>query len=90
MTACGASGHESLVIVSVDTEEDNWNPTRNGITIENILGRKTNPDYYDIIKAFEDVTGYGVVVNTSFNVGGEPIVCTPEDAHRCFMRTRID
>ncbi len=54
------------------------------------VSRETNPDYYDVIKAFEDLTGYGVVVNTSFNVRGEPIVCTPEDAYRCFMRTEMD
>ncbi len=50
----------------------------------------TNPDYYNLIKAFENETGYAVIVNTSFNVRGEPIVCTPEDAYRCFMRTEID
>jgi carbamoyltransferase len=42
------------------------------------------------MKAFEAKTGSGVLVNTSFNVRGEPIVCTPEDAYRCFMRTEID
>ncbi len=46
--------------------------------------------YYDIIKSFEELTGCGVVINTSFNVRGEPIVCTPEDAYRCFMRTDMD
>ena len=46
--------------------------------------------YHDLIRAFEEETGYGVVVNTSFNVRGEPIVCTPEDAYRCFMRTDMD
>lgn len=51
---------------------------------------ETNPRYYHMIKAFEDKTGCGVVVNTSFNVRGEPIVCTPEDAYRCFMRTEMD
>jgi carbamoyltransferase len=50
----------------------------------------TNPDYYDLIKEFDRQTGCPVVVNTSFNVRGEPIVCTPEDAYRCFMRTHID
>lgn len=54
------------------------------------VSRETNPDYYDLIKAFEGITGCGVLVNTSFNVRGEPIVCTPEDAYRCFMRTDID
>jgi carbamoyltransferase len=52
--------------------------------------RDTNPGYYDLIKAFEAKTGCAVVVNTSFNVRGEPIVCTPADAYRCFMRTNID
>ena len=54
------------------------------------MARETNPRYYDIIKAFEETTGYGVIINTSFNVRGEPIVCTPEDAYRCFMRTEMD
>ena len=51
---------------------------------------ETNPRYYRLIKAFEQQTGCGVLINTSFNVRGEPIVCTPEDAYRCFMRTDID
>ena len=54
------------------------------------VSRDTNPEYYDLIAAFERLTGCAVVVNTSFNVRGEPIVCTPEDAYRCFMRTHID
>ena len=51
---------------------------------------ETNPSYYNLLKAFEAKTGYSVLVNTSFNVRGEPIVCTPEDAYRCFMRTEMD
>jgi carbamoyltransferase len=54
------------------------------------VDRDTHADYYDIISAFKARTGCGVVVNTSFNVRGEPIVCTPDDAYRCFMRTEID
>ena len=50
----------------------------------------TNPEFYRLIKAFKDITGIGVVVNTSFNVRGEPIVCTPKDAYTCFMRTEMD
>jgi len=50
----------------------------------------TNPGYYELLKCFEKRTGCGVLVNTSFNVRGEPIVCSPEDAYRCFMRTGID
>jgi len=51
---------------------------------------ETNPRFYKLIKAFENQTGCGVIVNTSFNVRGEPIVCRPEDAYRCFMRTEMD
>jgi carbamoyltransferase len=54
------------------------------------VSRETNPRYYELIRAFEDLTGYGIIINTSFNVRGEPIVCTPEDAYRCFMRTEMD
>jgi carbamoyltransferase len=54
------------------------------------VDRRDNAEYYDLIQAFERHTGCPVVVNTSFNVRGEPIVCTPEDAYRCFMRTNID
>lgn len=52
--------------------------------------REDNPFYYDIIKKFEEKTGCPIIVNTSFNVRGEPIVCTPEEAFRCFMRTKMD
>jgi carbamoyltransferase len=52
--------------------------------------RDTNPLYWDIIEAFRCRTGCAVIVNTSFNVRGEPIVCTPEDSYRCFMRTEMD
>jgi carbamoyltransferase len=52
--------------------------------------RETNPVYHAILSAFQERTGCPVVVNTSFNVRGEPIVCTPEDAYRCFMRTAMD
>jgi len=54
------------------------------------VSRDTNPNYYDLIKEFERLTGCAVLVNTSFNVRGEPIVCTPADAYQCFMRTHID
>jgi carbamoyltransferase len=52
--------------------------------------RDVNPLYYDIIHAFNKRTGCPVIVNTSFNVRGEPIVGSPEDAYRCFMRTDMD
>ena len=54
------------------------------------VARDVSPDYYDLIREFEKLTGCAVLVNTSFNVRGEPIVCTPKDAHTCFMRTHID
>ncbi|MBI9082652.1 MAG: carbamoyltransferase [Desulfobacterales bacterium] len=54
------------------------------------VDRQTHPAYHGVIEAFEALTGCAVVVNTSFNVRGEPIVCTPEDAYRCFMRTEMD
>ena len=54
------------------------------------VDRVRNPEFYDIIKAFEARTGCPVVINTSFNVRGEPIVCTPEDAYKCFMNTEMD
>jgi carbamoyltransferase len=52
--------------------------------------REDNPLYYDLIKKFDEETGCPVIINTSFNVRGEPIVCTPHDAYLCFMRTRMD
>jgi carbamoyltransferase len=52
--------------------------------------RESNPLLYDLLLRFEQVTGCGVLVNTSFNVRGEPIVCTPDDAYRCFMNTEMD
>jgi carbamoyltransferase len=54
------------------------------------VSKDTNPRYWELIHQFKELTGYGVIVNTSFNVRGEPIVCTPDDAYRCFMRTEMD
>ena len=54
------------------------------------VSAQTNPRYHQLIQAFQQRTGCPLVVNTSFNVRGEPIVCTPEDAYRCFMRTEMD
>ncbi|MGO8788111.1 MAG: carbamoyltransferase [Terriglobia bacterium] len=54
------------------------------------VSRHTNPDFHAILCAFERITGCPLLVNTSFNVRSEPIVCTPADAYRCFMRTGID
>lgn len=52
--------------------------------------KKVNPRFHALIKEFADITKYPLLINTSFNIRGEPIVCTPEDAYRCFMRTDID
>jgi len=57
--------------------------------IQSVNG-KTNPRYHEILTKFNDKYGCAVIVNTSFNVRGEPIVCTPEDAYTCFMRTQMD
>ena len=54
------------------------------------VSERTNPRYYQLIKAFKQETGCPTLINTSFNVRGEPIVCSPEDAYRCFMRTEMD
>jgi len=52
--------------------------------------KETNERYWQLIQAFKQLTGYSLVVNTSFNVRGEPIVCSPRDAYQCFMRTDMD
>jgi carbamoyltransferase len=49
-----------------------------------------HPKYYQLIQEFKKLSEYGIIVNTSFNVRGEPIVCTPQDAYLCFMRTEMD
>jgi len=54
------------------------------------VNRETNTRYWQLLNAFKRITGYGLLVNTSFNVRGEPIVCNPDDAYRCFMRTEMD
>ena len=54
------------------------------------VSQDTNPRYWQLIQEFKKLTGYGIIVNTSFNVRGEPVVCTPDDAYRCFMRTEMD
>jgi carbamoyltransferase len=52
--------------------------------------RETNPAFHDLLTAFKRKTGVGVLVNTSFNIRGEPIVCTPDDAYRCFINSEMD
>jgi len=57
--------------------------------VQTVTG-KDNPRYYGLLKKLDEKYGCPVVINTSFNVRGEPIVCTPQDAYRCFMRTNMD
>ena len=54
------------------------------------VNRSDNPRFYELLSNFKALTGYGTIINTSFNVRGEPIVCTPDDAYRCFMSTEMD
>ena len=54
------------------------------------VSKETNPRYYQLIKEFKKLTNCPTIINTSFNVRGEPIVCNPKDAFRCFMRTEMD
>jgi carbamoyltransferase len=54
------------------------------------VDKETNPRFWKLINAFKARTGFGVIVNTSFNIRGEPMVCTPDDAYKCFMRTEMD
>jgi carbamoyltransferase len=54
------------------------------------VAREDNQRYYDVIDAFREKSGCSVIINTSFNVRGEPIVCSPHDAYMCFMRTEMD
>ena len=54
------------------------------------VNKETNPKYYDLINEFKKITGCPILVNTSFNVRGEPIVCTPKEAFKCFMGTELD
>jgi len=54
------------------------------------VSREENSLYYDLIQRFKDITGVPLIINTSFNVRGEPIVCSPEDAYQCFLKTEMD
>jgi carbamoyltransferase len=54
------------------------------------VNKLTNPKFWSLINEFKNQTGYGMVINTSFNVRGEPMVCSPDDAFKCFMRTEMD
>ena len=58
--------------------------------VQQTVRRDQQAEFYDLIAEFDRRTGCPVIINTSFNVRGEPIVCTPEDAYLCFMRTQMD
>lgn len=64
--------------------------SRDLTTRPQILDRETNPQYYDLIRKFEKLTGIGAILNTSFNLHGEPIVCTPEDALKTFLKSNLN
>jgi len=89
----GAEGRESTSVRELINEVRSDVPAITHVDYSarvQTVSRDTNEQFYDIIKAFEELSGYGIVINTSFNVRGEPIVCTPEDAYACFMRTEMD
>lgn len=87
----GIPEDDNLLVAATQKRSDipavtHWDYTARIQTVH----KETNPLYYEVLRCFEELTGYGIIVNTSFNVRGEPIVCTPRDAYRCFMRTEID
>ena len=83
VTVVDAKRLESIGLAPIGAEEM-------GIELREHRRQVTSEHVDDVIAAFERLTGCAVVVNTSFNVRGEPIVCSPEDAYRCFMRTEMD
>ncbi len=86
----GAGGAEGLAKVNeVRSEVPAITHVDNSARIQTVDG-ENNKAYYEIIRAFKERTGCPVIINTSFNVRGEPIVMSPEDAYRCFMRTNMD
>jgi carbamoyltransferase len=54
------------------------------------VSQQNNPKFWQLLSEFKKITGYGMMINTSFNIRSEPMVCTPEDAYRCFMKTGLD
>lgn len=82
-----AQGFDKLKVVRSDVPAITH--VDNSARVQTVM-REDNPVYYDMIHAFYAKTGCPVIINTSFNVRGEPIVCTPEHAYTCFMRTRMD
>jgi len=84
---CGLRGIEKLKVIRSDI------PSVTHVDYSariQTVDRVSNPLYYDLIETFFKMTGCAVIINTSFNVRGEPIVCSPEEAFRCFMRTDMD
>lgn len=82
-----AEGFDKLKVIRSDVPAITH--VDNSARVQTVM-REDNPVYYDMIHAFYEQTGCPVIINTSFNVRGEPIVCTPEQAYTCFMRTRMD
>ena len=82
-----------MLLVAPDREDQRHIPAVTHVDLSariQSVKREDNPRYYDLSSAFEKKTGVPVLINTSFNVRGEPVVCSPEDAFRCFMRTHMD
>ena len=91
-TSLPANYHELPMMEKLKTERSKLQPITHvdfSARIQSV-SKNTNPRYWNLINAFKEKTGVGMVVNTSFNVRGEPIVCTPDDAFRCFMSTEMD
>ena len=65
-------------------------PTKNASLRDNGLRREQNPKFYGLLERFEQATGCAALIDTSFNVRGEPIVCSPDDAYRCFINSEMD
>jgi len=90
---CEVSGREGSDLIPWVNQERSDVPAITHVDFSariQTVSRETNPRYHRLIRAFDEATGCPLVVNTSFNVRGEPIVCTPEDAYRCFMATEMD
>lgn len=88
--------HESpFMILTFEIKPEMVNRIPSVVHVDNtarpqLVKREINPKYYDLIKEFENLTGEGVVLNTSFNIKGDPVVCSPEDAIECFLKTGIE
>jgi carbamoyltransferase len=82
-----------LLVAQVKPEKQNEIPSVthvDGSARVQTVNQEDNPLFYDLLNAFDKLTGCPVIINTSFNVRGEPIVCNPREAYNCFMKTGMD